>query len=260
MLISEYENDKSELLEKRMTEFYETVTDYPAFGHSDGLGHVGQWKVIIDWLENKAPTADLKVLEIGAGRSMFRKYAHTHCSRSVHYTAHDVTSTNRMFLEENADEVVIAPVEELVTRNQKYDVVFHSYVLEHVVRPMAFLRAIDLLLCPGGIHCIECPKYDLFAYIPHSLDHLSMAARIGVKVRQILAHRAFAVFDDPAVFHLPFRHDRDAVHWVSEHDLRRWYSGRAKMCTWHASSYGIRHWVLNTFLTCRLLVQMKNSL
>lgn len=255
MLISESEKNKIEKLENRMTCFYQTVSDYPAFGDSESCSHESQWNVIIDWIKENASATDIKVLEIGAGRSRFGEFLRTHCNVNVHYTAHDVTPINKIFLNKMADKVIISPVEKLAAENQKYHVVFHSYVFEHVVRPLAFLRVIDLILYPGGMHCIECPKYDFFAYIPHSLDHIPLFERLIIKLRQCFFHKAFAIIDDPAVFHLPFRLDRDAVHWVSEKEIRRWYRGRAKVATWHAKSYGIRHWLLNKFLTCRLLVQ-----
>ena len=59
---------------------------------------------------------------------------------------------------------------------------------------------------------------------------------------------------DPAIFYLPFYTDRDAIHIVRQKDLYSLF-GKSKIETWHAESFGFRHWVLNTFLTCRMCIK-----
>lgn len=254
IIITEFDSEEICCLEKRMLDFYQTTKQYEAFAETNVSDHTGQWQEIVNYCQTHWQAVEcVRILEIGAGRSGFGKFIRSQGLTNVHLTFHDVTQTNVEFLKQWADDMIIGPTDS-IRPNEKFHVVFHSYVLEHVVRPVAFLKKADELLIQGGLHCIECPKYDFPIYISNSLCHLSIWKKFVIKLWDIVRHQPFSIIKDPAIFHLPFSIDRDAVHVVSEHDLRHYYKAHAKMKTWHARSFGFRHWMLNNYLTCRLMI------
>ena len=252
-LLTENNVREIQLLEQKLLNYYKTTTTYAAFDVAAISQHEKQWTEMLHVTRNMFPDVKkLKILEIGAGRTGFKKYLEEKSVDDVEFHCQDVTEKNIDYLSVNSDKVYIGNINEI---KERFHLVFHSYVFEHISRPLAFLKQIDLLLHEKGVHCIECPKYDFALYLPHSLDHFSLLKRIVFKIKTFFHSPPFAIISDPAIFHLPFYIDRDAVHLVSESDIRNYYN-KHMISTWNYKTGGALDF--KKFLTCRLII-IKNS-
>lgn len=231
-LVSDPAKDDAQVreLRRRLDEFYSRTTDYYAFQAPPD----NSW-----WFDLMAPLVrevcdraakegrPARILELGAGLPTFPKHFAEMKDR-FEYHAQDVTAQNREYLDQMATQVFIADVEGIPG---PYDLIFSTFVFEHVSNPTAFLHEIKRLLTPGGVHVIFCPRYDLPGYLCPSLRHLrplnKLAALLFLSASRLVAHidrRArFWVNLDPAVLHLPWFRDSDAVHVVSRYDVERWH-------------------------------------
>lgn len=252
-LLTEKENlDEIFELEKRMNNFYNTTNSYIAF--EEESSHEEQWKQILKYIERKKATLKkVKILEVGAGKSGLGKFLRSNgVIEQTELTFQDVTNKNLHWLKQFSNNVIIGDIG-IVTG--QFDIVVHSYVLEHISRPCQFLTYIyDNLTAVGGINIIECPRYDFLFYVPNSLNHCSLLDKVRLKLLMIFSKKSNYIINDPAVFYLPFYRDVDAIHLVRIKEICRLFSN-AKISTWSVPSFGLRHWVLNRFLTCRLLIE-----
>ena len=255
-IILESDVQKVEELEDKMIRFYQEINDYSAFEETKVSNNEYQWLEIVKESKRKFPeTKTIKILEIGAGRSGFKQFLQKNNITNFELICQDITAKNYDYLKENADEVFIGNIYDMTAQ---FHIIFHSYVFEHISRPKTFLNKIDSLLISGGIHCIQCPKYDFWLYNPNSLDHLSIIKRMAFKVKQLFNRSPFSIISDPAIFHLPFYKDRDAINLVYEKDVRKYYKEKMyDIHSWSVSSFGVRGWVLNNVLTCRLVICKK---
>jgi len=169
----------------------------------------------------------IRVLELGAGRSVFGTFAREFRER-MEYHVQDVTPKNCEHLQSQADHVHIGDLREIAG---KFDLIFHTFVFEHVSAPRSFLEQIKNRLEPGGFHVIVCPRYDLPGYVCPSMRHIS---RLGQMMHSVFlaSTRAMARIDrrarfwvnaDPAVLHVQWYRDADAVHLVSRFDVEQWH-------------------------------------
>lgn len=245
------EDDTAEIdaLERRLTDFYASTSEYTPFSHESR--HVDMWTEIVRHLRT-SPGRTLRVLELGAGKSGLGKFL-AECDgalrQRVHLCCQDVTESNRVHLESQCNEVFVGPMEEI---GGSWDVITHAYVFEHVVRPRRFLgHAIDLL-ADGGLHIFQCPRYDVPFYAPPALDHLPPVQRLRAMVAILWVRRDFLLVGDPAVFHMPFHRDRDAVHVVSKAAVWRACRGRVRLDEFGVAAGGARDYVLKKLLTLRV--------
>jgi SAM-dependent methyltransferase len=255
VLVSET-NPAVEDLRKRLDQFYRTTDDYQAF--QDRSWHPNLWSLIVkDITHLNGGTA--RVLEIGAGRSGFYEYLRQ-CRVDAHFTAQDVTPKNDCYLRENADEVVIGPLQRVTGI---FDIIFSTFVLEHVTDPVATLERCWSLLKPGGTLFIFCPRYDAPFYLSHSADHYAGIVRAAIALR-LAAARArtlltqlprFFIHTDPALFVLPWQRDRDAVHWVSYFDLAIFFRRRGCLRKIRIPSGGLKDAIVKNLLQINIAVQ-----
>ena len=105
------------LLEERMQAYYAAVPDYPAF-HSPSH-HPLEWRQVLADVNSRAPTAQapVSILEFGSGRSGFPAWLRNQLvsvaqQGAVHVTCQDVTAVNVAHLEQVADAVLIAPLQD----------------------------------------------------------------------------------------------------------------------------------------------------
>jgi SAM-dependent methyltransferase len=208
-----------------MDRFYQEFPTYGAFGRASDIGHF--WPLLRPVIGDAVRRRGIcRVLEFGAGRSGFgEELLRTKLRSVVLLTLHDVTASNRSWLDREGDQVIIGRVEEITG---EYDLIFSTFVLEHMTDPEAALRHLWSLLAPRGGLFLTSPRYDMPFYLPPSCDHLPWPARVvtGLAVAYwrirtaVFGRPAFLLLDDLSMFHLPWRRDRDAVHLVSLYDLR----------------------------------------
>ncbi len=249
-------------LETRLVEFYNTFTGYDAF--NDPPEYPVLWGEVLR-LARAGTAHPCRVLEIGAGRSGFGKYLLAQGARGkVRLTSQDITTANVAHLRASSDEVITGNIDRL---EGSWDLIFHSYVYEHLCRPREFNERLWSLLSPGGHLIIQCPRYDFPLYFPPCWDHLPLVAKLwqtlrlaGNDLAAACGHEAsrFTVFADPAVFHLPFVRDRDAVHRVRKSDLRWLFGGRANLREFDLAPGSLEDWIVKKFFTLRVIVR-KNA-
>lgn len=218
-------------LEESMQAYYASVPDYPAF-HSPSH-HPLEWHHVLAEVVNRIPTYDrnVTILEFGSGRSGFPSWLRNELASSfsggVSITCQDVTPTNRDYLSQVADTVLIAPLLNGVLPEASYDIIFSTHCFEHVVRPEQLLHTLIGLLKPGGSLLLFAPRYDLPFYLSPSCSNLSIAQYLLLSLRILLIRTisrlrrkpSFLIDTGPACLNRPFRRDSDAIHWVSFHDL-----------------------------------------
>ena len=243
----------SEGLAARLKYFYATTPDYDAFQTPSNQTLL--WAHLALAIRERLKVASnrkLRGLEVGSGRSGLPTYIKAQgLQEHVELFAQDVTAQNAPWLEEHFDSVIIAGIESL---RGEFDAVIGSYVFEHITSPRRFLGTLVNLLAPGGCLLMTCPRYDLPFYLSRSADHLSPARRLATgcyllwcRLLTIATGRAaWLVHRDPAVFHLPFHPDRDAVHWVSWFDIRAEWPSATKLVL---GAGGFRDWVSKKLLT-----------
>ena len=222
-------SEKVRSLRTSLDQFYNQTQSY--VWEQEVADH-GKWFSLMDpWLNrDERQSKSLRVLELGAGRSTFCE--HIKSRRDwIEYHVQDITDTNLAYLSKVADGVTIGDVSSV---KGTYDIVFSTFVFEHVSAPSVFLEQVDKLLKQGGIHFLVCPRYDFPGYVCPSLRHLSRTrqlvtlswlacSRIATRVDR---QPRFWINTDPAVFHRPWFRDADAVHIVSRFDVERWHVDR----------------------------------
>ena len=238
-------------LRTRMDLFYQNTQDYSAFQIVNKLPE--QWNyvraAIVSILKEK-PIC--RILEIGAGKSGFASFVQD-LRHSLHYTVQDVTRANEEHLKEAADAAHFSSVAQI---EGEFDVIFSTFVLEHISDPRQTLEKLFSSLAKGGKLFIFCPRYDAPFYLPHSADHYSAARRFGIGIclglarlwARITGCPLFLVHTDPAIFHLPFYRDRDAIHWTSLWDLQVFFHGRARIARLKLKPGNTKDWIVKNLL------------
>ncbi len=220
-------------LREQLDQFYGKASGYIAFQTPSDQRHL--WDHVLvgirDRLKNKS-VSKLKVLEVGAGRTGFGRHLVEYKLRdAVEFHVQDVTRFNEAWLRGETDESFFGDIL-TAALPQGYDIVFSTYVLEHVTDPPAHLDKIWRLLADQGTLFIFAPRYDFPGYLCPSARHLSRLSQLkftaqafGSRVLALFSRQPqFLIQTDLAAFHGPFYLDSDAVHWVSLHDLKLWAS------------------------------------
>ena len=237
----------------RLRDFYNSTRDYGAFQAPSNQTLL--WSHLASEFRKRLqvkPDRKLRVLEVGAGRSGLAGYLQTSgLSDDVELHAQDVTAQNAAWLKEHFDSVTIGHVDEVPG---EFDFVISSYVFEHVTAPRAFLDSLWSKLAPSGTIIMTCPRYDAPFYLPPSVDHLPSHRKLALAcyvvwrrmVTLVTRRPAWLVLKDPAVFHLPFSIDRDAVHWVSWFDIRAHWPQATRL---KLASGSLSDWIAKNLLT-----------
>ena len=226
-LVSDPSSSQTEIIDLRaaLDDFYRKTTVYTAFQEtSDRTGFYTEALTLFG-----SSPRPLSILELGAGRTGLSAFLRKVGREDIKVTAQDVTPANLAYLQHECHSVHIGDVSELPT--EAFDLVLHSYVLEHVSAPREFLENVARVLKPGGWHAFLCPRYDVPGYLCPSLRHLSRPGR-WAQICRLTASRIVSAIDgrerflvncDPAVLHTSWFRDADAVHIVSRLDLERWH-------------------------------------
>ena len=224
-------------LRTRLDAFYSSSNNnYQAFESTSK--QYDYWNKVIERVNELLSRGDLRecrVLEFGAGRSGFFEALGT-LRHDVHYVVQDVTERNRDHLDQVADRVFIGDIS--AVNDEPFDIIFSTFVYEHVTNPKATLEILLQMLAPGGSLFIFCPRYDWPGYVPPALRHLARWRGLWLSIllqltklpnsfRFVHGQGMFWIVNEPAVFHTStwFR-DSDAVHLVSRGDLRAYLKRR----------------------------------
>lgn len=249
-------------LRDRMDRFYQTTEEYAAFQHPNEMPE--QWPYVRAAIEETLRRKpQCRVLEIGAGRSNFARFLGD-LRGSIHYTTQDVTRSNEDHLRQMADAVHFGSVLDLAGT---FDVIFSTFVLEHISDPRRTLEKLFGMLAEGGRLFIFCPRYDAPFYLSHSADHYGRARRIGIGLT-LTAARAWAlvtrrplflIHTDPAIFHIAWDRDRDAIHWASRWDLELFFKNRARLEVLKLHSVGGKDWIVKNLLQINLCISKPDT-
>jgi SAM-dependent methyltransferase len=247
------------LLSERLCKFYQSTGDYVVFQTPSNQTLL--WSHLVSDLQKRLPDAanqKVRVLEVGAGRSGLAGYLQSIGLRDkVELHAQDVTAQNAVWLEEHFDAVTIGSTEQVPG---DFDFVLSSYVFEHVTAPEGFLDSLWAKLAPSGVIMMTCPRYDAPFYLPPSVDHVAAPKKLALAcyvvwrrlLTLITGRPAWLVLKDPAVFHLPFSIDRDAVHWVSWFDIRAHWPQATRL---KLASGSLSDWIAKNLLTVGFRMQ-----
>ena len=252
-------------LKGQLDDFYGSVTDYSAFATPSEQVHC--WTHIAQHIRAHASTTKkFRILEVGAGMSGFGTYlSDQNLRHRCTWIAQDVTTQNRTWLEKNADEVLIGHVDSL-NLHGSYDIVFSTFVLEHVVNPESHLNTLARLVRPSkGTIFIFCPRYDFPGYATPSCRHLGVSKRLWFMCQGLFSRTAtiltgspaFLVQTDLAAFHLPFFTDADAVHWASAIDLKRWarsHKASSRSLKLGDPRFPSKDWIVKRLLTIGIAI------
>ncbi|MEE2681440.1 MAG: class I SAM-dependent methyltransferase [Planctomycetota bacterium] len=212
-------------LRARLDAYYQSASDYSAF-HVVNEKH-DYWKPVIERSRSiAAKKGSCKILEVGAGMTGF-PHALGADTGGITFFAQDVTSQNEDHLRSVAGGVYIGDLSEIT---DQFDIIFSTFVFEHITSPNASLQHMLSMLNPGGSIFIACPRYGFPLYMPPSARHYGRLKQIRV-MTSFLAKRlrawitgkpAFVIHLDPAILTQPSYYiDADAVHWPSIRDIRQ---------------------------------------
>lgn len=249
-------------LEARLQTFYDSCPNYDAFAVPSN--HPTVWAVVLGLArETLQRQGACRILEVGAGRSGFGARLRAESLQGVTLSSHDITARNRDFLAIDA-AVLIGPVAELTGT---YDIIFHTYAFEHMIRPRRDLLHLWQLLAGGGSLVIQCPRYDRPFYLPPSCDHLTRGAWLALALRLIgrdalglfSGKPQFLLFSDPSALHRPFYRDRDAVHRVKRADLARLLGLQAEITDFPLPAHGWKDYLVKRWFTLRVVIRKRLS-
>lgn len=238
-------------LRERLQSFYESVSDYPAFMEVTYKPEF--WTPIRQAISEIVDSGEkCRVLEFGAGRSGFGKFV-GNLRQKVIWEVQDITDQNVDFLKATADAVHLG---ELCTINHYFDVIFSTFVWEHLTNPKTTFRHLLSILAPGGRLFLAAPRYDCPLYFPPSARHYSVLHQLFLNAwllwmrlhTRLVRQAKFYIHVDPAVLHRPWFRDADAVHWVSLHDLKSELPAGYKLREVPLPTSGVRELVWNRFM------------
>jgi 2-polyprenyl-3-methyl-5-hydroxy-6-metoxy-1,4-benzoquinol methylase len=251
-------------LREQLDQFYRAAPDYTAFQAPSDQRNC--WDHVIACMKERlSDKSRLRILEVGAGRTGFAQYlAGKNLREAIEFHAHDVTRYNEEWLRDEADESFFGDISS-ANLPAGYDIIFSTYVLEHVTDPTTHLERVWSLLADDGDLFIFSPRYDLPGYLCPSARHLSslgglkFVARAGWArlVAFFLRRPQFLIQTDLAAFHGPFHLDADAVHWVSLRDLRIWAANHGAIFKTHplgTPAFPSKDWLIKRL--CTVAVQM----
>jgi 2-polyprenyl-3-methyl-5-hydroxy-6-metoxy-1,4-benzoquinol methylase len=125
-------------------------------------------------IENKGMC---RVLEFGAGCTGFGNFINE-LRKQVIFDVQDITPLNKKYLETSANNVYIGDIEKI---KDKYDIIFSTFVWEHICTPNKTLNHLLSLLQVSGSLFIASPRYDLPFYLSPSCNHMHAIVRLKVR-------------------------------------------------------------------------------
>ncbi len=175
--------------------FYQQVdVEYPEWANT--YGNYNPPRAILSFLERL--DRNLRVLEIGAGGGFLLEELWRRGFRRMTGSDITVTALLEMSHRDSQLQVVGADAESLPFRDQTFDVVISSDVIEHLVRPDDHLAEVRRVLSPGGQYLLKTPNrrpaelyYRLRGLYDHHIWHPSMFA--PGELQRAMARHGFRV-------------------------------------------------------------------
>ena len=205
-----------------------------------------------------------RILEFGSNRTRFNEFIKD-IRADVIFDAEDINPIHKDYLLTQADDVYICDVREI--HDKKYDLIFSTFTWGHITEPKKTFKHLLDMLNPDGSIFILSPRYDFPLYLNPAACHLPLFKRMLIAIR-IVWSRALVILGgepifliqlDPAVFHLPWRKDIDAVHWVSLWDLKRYLPKNVKLVRLHMNFPVLKGWFWKKFLLMAIQVEKNVS-
>ncbi|PQP34957.1 hypothetical protein C6A37_05070 [Desulfobacteraceae bacterium SEEP-SAG9] len=143
----------------RPREFRDSYDHYLPMGSAD----IHEWKKMMqpvvdksaDLIELQNKTGKGKLLDIGCGYGFFLEEM---ALRGWQVQGIEISPTGRQYAKNRLNlEVYSEPLENLALPANTFDVVTLFYVIEHVLDPLALLRAVKRILKPGGLVLLRWP-------------------------------------------------------------------------------------------------------
>ncbi|MBX9879514.1 MAG: class I SAM-dependent methyltransferase [Candidatus Obscuribacterales bacterium] len=251
------------LLRTRLDDFY-ARENYPAFHGANDQGPFWQpiKAIVAQRLAKRNGSNDkLRILEIGAGCTNFANFL-GELRQEVEFHVQDITDRNVEYLNSQADHVHIMPITSL---SGSFDIIFATFVWEHITNPRACLDHLLSLTSAGGSLILASPRYDFPFYISPSSRHLAKWEQIAIGcwiawkrlVTMITWSPQFLIHLEPAILHMPWFCDADAVHWVSFWDLRLYLRGKYNLRQIPLSLQGYYGQIWETL--CLLFVEIRKQ-
>ncbi|MBW2201937.1 MAG: class I SAM-dependent methyltransferase [Deltaproteobacteria bacterium] len=140
-------------------EFRDNYDQYLPMGSAD----IREWKKMMqpvvdksaDLIESQSKTGKGKLLDIGCGYGFFLEEM---ALRGWQVQGLEISRTGRQYARNQLNlEVYSEPLENLVFPENAFDVVTLFYVIEHVLEPLALLKAVKRILKPGGFVLLRWP-------------------------------------------------------------------------------------------------------
>lgn len=264
MMIKNFGNeDNTKVIELRqdLDSFYSKTQEYTPFHESNSKPEFWQ-PIKANAQEILERTGSCRILEIGAGCTGFADYLQD-LRKLVIFDTQDVTPSNKDYLLNNSDNIYIGDICDI---QNKYDIIFSTFVWEHISNPRTVINHLLNLLNPGGSLFIVSPRYDFPFYLSPSAKHLSFFQRLRISIwlqwRRLLVLNGgspdFLLHFDPALFHCPWFRDADAIHWVSLWDLKNHLPKNIQLERLRIPVTGFRSKIWENFLL--LFVRIKKPL
>lgn len=256
-IASEDSRSASEL-RTRMQAFYDSVEGYDAFAETNRLEAF--WEAITGEVSARCNSEKCRILEFGAGRTGFGAYLGELRSR-VEFHVQDVTRVNEDHLRGVADKVWINDLKDIAG---EFDVIFSTFVWEHLCNPRGTLMHLLQLLSPAGCLVLASPRYDVPGYVPPSARRLSRRLRallsaelLWRRARVVLGARPdFLIHCQPACLNGPWYRDADAIHWVSRYDLKL-IEPEYEVETLRIPTHGWKHWLWARLIVLFVRIQRR---
>lgn len=128
-----------------------------------GCADIREWKKMMqpvvdksaDLIELQSKTGKGKLLDIGCAYGFFLKEM---ALRGWQVQGIEISRTGRQYAKNRLNlEVYSEPLENLALPQKAFDVVTLFYVIEHVLDPLALLKAVKRILKPGGLVLLRWP-------------------------------------------------------------------------------------------------------
>jgi SAM-dependent methyltransferase len=151
-----------------------------------------QWSVIIQLLEQVAPRAHGRLLDVGCGTKPYEAIFRPHVTEYLGIEHEGTLAATAAALDAKPDLTYAG--DRLPFEDRTFDTVLNVQVLEHTPRPALLINEMSRVLKDDGILILSAPfafrlheqPHDYFRYTPHGLGVL--LADAGLEIEEVLAH------------------------------------------------------------------------